>query len=60
MTIIMDGCRYCFRECDVKGLSREEVEERARRDGKKQYEPNMVWLFVPGIGYAMEIYGLSD
>ena len=56
----MDGCRYVFRECDVKGMSKEEVEERARRDGKMQYEPNMVWLLIPGVGYGMQLYGLSD
>lgn len=60
MTIIMDGCRYVFRECDVKGPSEEDLLDLAKRKGKMQYEPNMVWLLIPGVGYGMQLYGLSD
>ena len=55
MTITRNGRRYCFRECDVRGKSQEEIQRKADETGRMQYEPNgMVWLVVPGIGYGWE------
>ena len=56
MIIERNGRNYVFRECDVRGKSREEVQALADQTGRMQYEVNRVWLFVPGIGYGMEEY----
>lgn len=55
MTIKCRYWEYSFRECDVKGMTREELEDLAAEAGKMQYESNRVWLLVPGIGYGMEV-----
>jgi hypothetical protein len=54
MTIKYRYWEYSFRECDVKGMTREELEDLAAKTGKMQYEPNRVWLLVPGVGYGLE------
>lgn len=46
---------YAFRERDTEGMTQEAVQEAALRTGKLQYEPRMVWLVVPGIGYGWEV-----
>lgn len=48
-----DGCDYIFKECDVKGFSRESLTDLANRIGKIKYEPHFVWLSVVGVGYGM-------
>ena len=54
MIIMRNGTRYIFREVDVEGMTQQEVQERADKCGRLQYEPNHVWLVVPGVGYGME------
>ena len=55
MTIKYRYWEYAFRECDVKGWTKEELEELAAKTGRMQYEPNRVWLIIPGIGYGLEV-----
>ena len=55
MTITWNNRQYSFRECDVVGFTREEVERKAIADGYMQYEPRCAWLFVPGIGFGWEV-----
>lgn len=52
MAITWRGKQFKFRECDVEGRTREEVEKIAKEKGKMQYEPRAAWLSVPGIGFA--------
>lgn len=56
MTIQFRGRSYAFRECDVRGLSKEQLTEKAAKSGHMQYEPHNVWLVVPGVGYGMEVW----
>lgn len=53
MTIEIRGSSYIFRECDVRGMSCDQVKAEAEKHGRMQYEPNGAWLIVPGIGYGM-------
>ena len=53
MKIMYDDQAFLFRECDVKGMEKEEVEEIASKTGHMQYEPRAAWLVVPGIGYGL-------
>ncbi len=53
MEIKYGGSVYYFRECDVKGWTKEEVQTRAEKIGKVQYEPRAVWLVIPGVGYGL-------
>ena len=55
MTITWRGKQFKFRECDVVGHTREEIEETAKTHGKMQYEPGAVWLVIPGVGYGWEV-----
>ena len=55
MTIQFRGRSYAFRDCDVRGLSKEQLTEKAEKCGRMQYEPHNVWLVVPGVGYGMEV-----
>ena len=55
MTITWRDKKFAFRDCDVKGRTKNEVEQIAKNEGKMQYEPRAVWLSVPGIGYGWEV-----
>ena len=55
MTITWRGKQFKFRECDVEGRTREEVEAIAKAKGRMQYEPRAKWLSVPSIGYGWEV-----
>lgn len=55
MTIVWRGRKFGFRECDVKGMTKAEVEAKAAEVGKMQYEPRAAWLVVKGIGYGWEV-----
>lgn len=56
MTITYRDRDYAFRECDTKGWTKEELEDLAVKKGRMQYEPNRVWLLIPGVGYGREMY----
>ena len=55
MIVKFNGRNYQFRECDTKNITKEELQKRATETGKMQYEPNAVWLVIPGIGYGWEV-----
>ncbi len=55
MEITWRSQRFIFRECDVRGMTREELQTLADEKGHMQYEPRFAWLVVPGIGYGMRI-----
>lgn len=55
MKIKFNERNYKFRECDTKNITKEELQEKATKTGKMQYEPNRAWLVVPGIGYGWEV-----
>ena len=55
MTITWKGRKFKFRECDVEGRTKKEVEEAAKKKGKMQYEPRAAWLSVPGVGFGWEV-----
>ena len=55
MTITWRGKRFTFRDCDVVGHTREEIEATAKAHGKMQYEPGAAWLVIPGVGYGWEV-----
>ena len=54
MDIVYQGERFSFRECDVKGLTAEELTVLAK-SGYMQYEPRAAWLVIPSVGYGMRI-----
>ena len=53
MEIMFRGIKYTFRKCDVRGMTKSEVEAAANERGHIQYDPSCVWLYVPGIGYGV-------
>ena len=58
MVIEYRGVKYIFRECDVKGHTKDEVEALATERGSVIYEPNgFVWLLIPPLGYGREDRG---
>ena len=55
MSIVFNGRTYRFRLCDVKGMTQEELQKRAKETGRLQYEACCgPWLVVPGVGYGWE------
>lgn len=52
MTVNYNGETYEFRACDTKNITQAELQRRADKTGKIQYEPFGVWLVIPGIGYG--------
>lgn len=56
MTVTYHHWPYAFRPCDTKGVTQEELQKKAEEVGRLQYEPNRVWLLIPGIGYGMEVW----
>lgn len=55
MEIYFRGRMWTFRECDTKDKTEAFVIYQADNYGKIQYEPNAVWLVVPGVGYGWEV-----
>ena len=53
MIITYNHSKYYFRPCDTKGMTVEEVQKAADERGCLRYEPNAVWLLIPGIGYGL-------
>lgn len=54
MNIEYQGERFSFRECDVKGITAEELTLLAK-SGYLQYEPCAAWLVIPAVGYGMRM-----
>ena len=54
MTIEYQGERFSFRECDVKGITAEELTVLAK-SGHMQYEPRAAWLVIPAVGYGLRL-----
>lgn len=48
------GRRYAFRNCDTEGKSLAEIQQLIK-NAELQYEPNHVWLRVPGLGYGWPV-----
>ena len=55
MTATYNGRTYEFRVCDTNGLSAEQLQKMVNEPGRMQYEPNMAWLVVRGVGYGWEV-----
>lgn len=55
MTVIYNGRKYAFRECDTKGLTAEQLQQMADASGYMQYEPRGAWLVIRGVGYGWEV-----
>ena len=57
MKIYFRGRMYEFRACDVKGMTEAHVITRADKCGEILYDyiTGNTWLFVRGIGYALEV-----
>ncbi len=54
MTAFYNDRKYAFRPCDTEGMTQEELQDAVTRTAHLQYEVNMTWLWVPGIGYGWE------
>ena len=54
MIIEYQGERFSFRECDVKGITVEELTVLAK-SGHIQYEPRAAWLVIPAVGYGLRL-----